>query len=189
MSAQDEKLMFACPLIAFVPIVALSCTIVAPQKCASAEPPQSDEEARTEFGNWLHLAAARRKLVLIIDGLDHLDAAQGAHELDWIPSRLPENVRLIVACRDGASARAVTKLGWQTVAVHPLDHRGGTSERETLIRDFLLLYGKEMDRPRAMRLATTRPYCLTSSSYVHSGFSSGITVCDFGVMALVMVPL
>ncbi|XP_060597437.1 NACHT and WD repeat domain-containing protein 2-like [Ruditapes philippinarum] len=49
------------------------------------------------FKKLLTYASKEKPLVLILDSLDQLSGAHGAHQLAWLPTTLPPNVRLIVS--------------------------------------------------------------------------------------------
>lgn len=49
------------------------------------------------FKKLLCCATEEKPLVLILDSLDQLSGADGAHQLTWLPTTLPSNVRLIVS--------------------------------------------------------------------------------------------
>ena len=53
---------------------------------------------RRAFANHL-LVGAHRKIILVIDALNQLET--GLRDLDWLPSRLSQNVKLIVSFRRG----------------------------------------------------------------------------------------
>ena len=55
------------------------------------EIPSDPVELRNAFGNWLYMAAAVSRYVLLIDGLNNLEDLYGAAELLWLPSELPPN--------------------------------------------------------------------------------------------------
>src|SRR5206468_1846544 len=49
---------------------------------------------------WRFSSEAGRRLVLVLDGIDQLDAADHAHTLHWLPERLPPGVALVASCVD-----------------------------------------------------------------------------------------
>lgn len=68
--------------------------------CSITEPVPDDAKALVEaFPFWL-AKGGDRGLILVIDGLDHLDPA--SHPLDWLPLDIPSNIRLIVSTTIGS---------------------------------------------------------------------------------------
>jgi len=41
---------------------------------------------------------SKRRIVLVIDGLDKIDARENAHDLVWLPPTFPKSVRVILSC-------------------------------------------------------------------------------------------
>jgi len=71
----------------------------------------------TEFGRWLYIAGNRSKFTLIIDNLDQISG----REINWLPTRVPENVRIIAASSPGNIPEILKARGWQAVEIPPLD--------------------------------------------------------------------
>ena len=113
------------------------------------EIPDSPEALRPAFANLLHMAAARGRLVLLIDALDQLEDRQGARELLWLPPQVPAEVRLILSTLPGASLDELTKRGWPTLTVEPLQ----PAERRELIAGYLAQYTKRLSGEHVQRLA------------------------------------
>ena len=116
-----------------------------------------DDNALTpEFANILEMVARQRRVVIVIDGLDQLDDRAGALDLEWLPEKIPVNIRLIVSTSDGplldARARrviaAVRRRGWQTAAVGPFD----AEARRVFIDSYFASFGKHLDTLGARRL-------------------------------------
>lgn len=67
--------------------------------------PDDDEAAgpRVDRRKWPHLlaaAGARGRVVLVLDALNQLDSSADPLWLDWLPRRLPANIRVIVSAVD-----------------------------------------------------------------------------------------
>lgn len=59
--------------------------------------PADYRELVRDFPERLALASADRPVILFLDALDQLSAAEGARSLSWLPSELPPGVRVIVS--------------------------------------------------------------------------------------------
>ncbi|MBI4641712.1 MAG: DUF4062 domain-containing protein, partial [Candidatus Tectomicrobia bacterium] len=136
------------------------------------EIPDKPDELRMAFANWLHMAAAKGRVVLILDALNQLEDRDGAPDLVWLPPVLPENIRLIVSTlpaekRKDFTAEDAEKLkeqirsrpleelkrrGWNTLTVEPLNQ----SERKVFIKDYLKQYVKELDTVQTERIAAAQ---------------------------------
>jgi tetratricopeptide (TPR) repeat protein len=115
--------------------------------------PDDPRLLREALVEWLHAAAARSRVVLIIDGVDQLDDRDGAHELAWLPSELPPQVRLVVSAGSGRPLTVLRERGWPTLLVQPL----GVEERTRLIRDHLGQAGKSLAPAQVRRIAAAEP--------------------------------
>ena len=71
--------------------------------------PGDYEELIEEFPKRLALAAQEKPLILFIDALDQLSDANNARNLTWLPSELPENVKLVVSTLPGECYEALKK--------------------------------------------------------------------------------
>ncbi|MEI8334739.1 MAG: tetratricopeptide repeat protein, partial [Chloroflexota bacterium] len=104
----------------------------------SLEIPDDPEALRLAFANALHMAAARGRLVLVLDALDQLDDRDGAPDLAFLPPVIPPGVRLLLSTLPGRPAEAVASRGWPTHPVAPLTQ----AERGQLIDVYLAGYAK-----------------------------------------------
>ncbi|MEW6386513.1 MAG: tetratricopeptide repeat protein [Thermodesulfobacteriota bacterium] len=115
--------------------------------------PDQPDALRLAFANFLSMAAAQGKVVLIIDALNQLEDKDGAPDLVWLPPVLPANVRLILSTLPGRPLDVLTKRGWPALTVEPLE----VPERRRLIRQYLDQYRKELSTPELERLAAAPP--------------------------------
>ncbi|MFH2057647.1 MAG: tetratricopeptide repeat protein [Pseudomonadota bacterium] len=103
--------------------------------------PDKPEELRSQFPNWLSMAAAQGGLVLVLDALNQLEDKDNAAELLWLPEFIPPEVRLIVSTLPGQSLDALEKRDWPTMEVQLLE----PDERQQLITEYLReLYSKSL---------------------------------------------
>src|SRR5207244_2486186 len=65
--------------------------------------PEDAEILRSVFAECLQQAAAKKKVVIILDAVDQFDSAVCASRLSWLPVELPPNVRFILSTPDGTS--------------------------------------------------------------------------------------
>ena len=112
--------------------------------------PYANDNLRSAFANWLHMAAAKGRVILVIDALNQLEDEDGAPDLIWLPPKVPANVRLILSARPSRALNALKKRGWTSLAIQPLD----VNERKQLIQDFLQQYSKKLSFERIERIAT-----------------------------------
>ena len=114
--------------------------------------PDKPDELRSAFANWLNMAAARGRVVLILDALNQLEDRDGAPDLVWLPPVIPGNVRLVVSTLSGRPLEELTRRGWPALQVKPLEE----GEREQLIGQYLKeLHRKELSDERVRRIAAT----------------------------------
>ncbi len=113
--------------------------------------PDDPGALRVRFADALHQAAARGRLVLVVDGLDQLEAREGEDGTGWLPGNLPPAVRLIVSARPGSVLDALAARSWRTLAVAPL----APDERSALIAAHLAQSAKVLEPARAARIAAS----------------------------------
>jgi hypothetical protein len=67
------------------------------------------------------MAAAKGRVVLVLDAINQLEDRDGAPDLVWLPPVLPENVRLIVSTLPAAETVAArsgrTRITWPAAFV------------------------------------------------------------------------
>lgn len=114
------------------------------------EIPKGDSELNDAFANCLQMAAARGRVVLVLDGLNQLahDNA-GALDLTWLPSQIPANVRLVLSAGPGRAYEAARRRGWPILQLEPLPIR----QRLELIGRLLASYGKSLTPSQTARIA------------------------------------
>jgi len=111
--------------------------------------PDQSDALRSAFANWLHIAAAKGRVVLIIDALNQLEDRDGAPDLVWLPPAIPANVRLILSTLPGRPLDDLKKRGWATLQVEPLT----PAESQRLITEYLAQYTKALGPTRIERIA------------------------------------
>jgi len=73
------------------------------------ETPLEYRDLVREFPKRLALATNQKPLILFLDALDQLSAADRARSLTWLPSELPENVSLVVSATPGECMDAMKR--------------------------------------------------------------------------------
>lgn len=111
--------------------------------------PDKPDALRALFANALHMAAARGRVVLVLDALNQLEDRDGALDLVWLPPVIPANVRLIVSTLPGPTLKDLQTRSWPTLQVQPLQ----PAERQQFIVDFLAQYRKTLATDLAARVA------------------------------------
>jgi nephrocystin-3 len=112
--------------------------------------PDKPDELKATFANWLHLVAAKGRMVLIIDALNQLEDRDGALGLFWLPEIIPPNIRLIVSSLPGQSLDELNKRDWSTLEVKPLE----IDERQKLIVDYLKQYSRNLSNQMIEHIAS-----------------------------------
>ncbi len=114
------------------------------------EIPREPEQLAATFANWLHMAAVRGRVIIILDALNQLEDRAGAQDLIWLPSSIPENVRLFLSTLAGRSLDELEKRGWPRFQVQPLS----PEERLQLISEYLAQYSKALDKKVVARIVS-----------------------------------
>jgi hypothetical protein len=96
--------------------------------------PTGYPELVTDFRERLASAGANRPLIVFIDSLDQLPASQGARGLAWLPTPLPEGVRLVVSTRAEDTLETLVRRGAQVEELGPMPSADGRA----LLRRWLM---------------------------------------------------
>jgi len=112
--------------------------------------PDKPDALRMAFANFLHMASAQGRVILIIDALNQLEDRDGAPDLVWLPSVIPENIRLILSTLPGRSLDELNKRDWHKMQIHPLDN----DERIRLINEFLEMHCKKLSKKQIEKIAS-----------------------------------
>ena len=115
----------------------------------TVEVPDDPQKLYATFAGALYQAAARGKVVLVLDALNQMEERSGVQELAWLPPMLPANVRLIVSTLPGKPLNELFRRGWTCVAVYPLR----TEERRRLIAGYLKQSSKALSPEQVTRIA------------------------------------
>ena len=117
------------------------------------EIPANPQALPTAFANFLSVAAARGRLVLIIDGLDQLADRDSVSPLAWLPDAIPAKARLIISAAEGWASEELQRRRWPMMKVDSLK----IGERERLIIDYLgRRYRKKLGEAHVRRIASAR---------------------------------
>ena len=112
------------------------------------EIPDQADDLRMAFANFLNMASAQGRVVLIIDALNQLEDRDGAPDLVWLPLEIPANIRLIISTLSGRPQDEVLRREWQTLQVEALK----PEERWELIDKYLERYSKRLNADRVKRI-------------------------------------
>jgi TPR repeat protein len=91
----------------------VSCDRLAALAGADSVPADADHQMLVDgFAALLDAAAARQRVVVLLDGLDRLERSPEAQGMAWIPKHWPANARLIATAIEGAEATScAVRLG------------------------------------------------------------------------------
>ena len=116
------------------------------------EIPTDSKKVVEAFPLWLAKAAASGRCIIILDALNQLEDRDNAPDLGWLPEYFPENIRVILSTLPGRCLDALTKRGWKTMKIQPLE----MNERKEFIRDYLVQYCQEFNNKRMVRITAER---------------------------------
>jgi len=105
------------------------------------EIPTDVTELRETLPDWLHIAAQKGRVLLILDALNQLEDKQGAQELTWLPMEFPENVQVILSTLPGKTLDSLNKREYPVLFIEPLTRQ----EREKFVSVFLAQYSKQLN--------------------------------------------
>lgn len=103
---------------------------------------------RETFARVLQLLPRDRRIVIVIDAVNQMVGSTG---IDWLPSDLPPNVRVVLSTIDIPPLEAPLPLGTVTLTVTPLSQQ----ERLELTTKYLGRYSKSLGPEEIDRVANT----------------------------------
>lgn len=112
----------------------------------------TDSDAlRLALADAICAAAAQGGVCIVLDGLDELEAGDGAQTLAWLPESIPPEVRLVGSAAEGVVTESWHSRGWRTVELPTLHE----DERTELICRYLRRYGKRLTDSQTVRIAAS----------------------------------
>jgi hypothetical protein len=98
-----------------------------------AEVPTDYQGLSSDFRERLTSAAASRPLIVFLDSLDQLSVSQGARGLAWLPTPLPDGVRMVVSTRPEDTLDTMVRRGAPVETLGPM----GPGDGKELLRRWL----------------------------------------------------
>lgn len=118
---------------------------LAGQLCGAAEVhrevPAQPFALRAFVAEILSTVSKRAEVILIVDGVDHLEDRDAARELRWLPASLAANVRVIASTGEGPALEALRKIGFGLLPMAEIS----PFERAKIIIRRLRHFGKRLD--------------------------------------------
>jgi len=116
------------------------------------EIPDKADALRQAFANWLNMAAARGRVILILDALNQLEDRDGAPDLVWLPPLIPPNVRLVLSTLPGRPFDDISKRAWPKLRIEPFTD----AERQEFIEKYLTQYTKTLGAKQSARIIAAK---------------------------------
>jgi nephrocystin-3 len=117
-----------------------------------ADAPANAEGLRTAICDWVVKAGGKRRVVLVLDAIEHLDTGEaGFAALSWLPDVVAPNVRILASAAGGESLETLRRRGWQVLALPPLS----PGEVRLATNAYLKTFSKKLPNPIVARLETT----------------------------------
>lgn len=110
---------------------------------AIARIPDDWDKLREEFPEVLRQAASQRRVILVIDAVNQLDAAHQAHSMRWLPEEMPGGARAILSVVPGPAFDALQARRTQP-RFCPIGRLNRDDATEIMV-GFLDRYRKELD--------------------------------------------
>ncbi|MCP2033519.1 tetratricopeptide (TPR) repeat protein/transposase-like protein [Planomicrobium sp. HSC-17F08] len=114
--------------------------------------PKGIDLLREQFALALNLAAAKGKVLLVIDAINQLNLQSDAPDLFWLPTILPKEIRLIISTTPGNELKEFEKRNWDILQLEMLS----AETQESIIHNYLSVYGKSLP-PKITKLITRHP--------------------------------
>ena len=95
------------------------------------------------FPDILKLAANARRVVIVIDAINQMDATGNTNTMYWLPYNLPSNVRVLVSSREHPALDTLRRRGKERIREERVE-RLWADDRRAIITAFLERYRKRM---------------------------------------------
>lgn len=141
------------------------CSELAAGASLAREIPTDIDELRKILPEMLEEAAASRRVVLILDALNQLDASHGAMSMTWLPDRLPENARVILSTLPGPALDALgrRRAPPEDHPLHPLTEDDATAIIDQVLKRYRKTLGESQREVLLAKEETGSPlYLLTA---------------------------
>lgn len=102
--------------------------------------PTDYQQLSADFRERLEAVGTGQTLILLLDSLDQLPASQDARGLAWLPTLVPDGVRIVVSTRPGDTLDTMVRRGAQVTELGPLKAADGKS----LLRQWLTEVGRTL---------------------------------------------
>lgn len=119
------------------------------QKChLQIEIPDQPKDLRNAFINALYMVSKTSKLVLVIDSVELLDNADPSLELIWLPTEIPDNIRIIVSTVPGKLVDKLRKRNYKQLRLRSFQE----NECKELITQYLAKYRKQFTQDQISQI-------------------------------------
>ncbi len=117
------------------------CKYIHKQLNIDDEIPEDIEELKQIFPDLLSKVAEHRRILIILDAVNQFEKADNAHNVQWLPQKLPDNVRIVVSTLAGEAhdALMVRRDKPEIAQVGGLDEK----EIKKLVHDYLKEISKD----------------------------------------------
>eukprot|EP01133_Synstelium_polycarpum_P013909 gene13909-16409_t len=117
----------------------------------------SPEKIATEFSTFLafimtHPSLTGRRLIILLDGLNKLDARDSPAEMIWFPRNLPANLKVILSST--STSRPIEVMRKRGATMHPLAPLG-EAERKAMVRLYLARLAKKLSEQQELLIASS----------------------------------
>lgn len=91
----------------------------------------------------------RKRVILVLDGLNKLDDREAAHDLVWLPSTFPKLVRVVISTAPHFVLDVLKKRKSEMMEVKPLEE----GQRKSFTRLYLNLLSKQLDEKLEFKIS------------------------------------
>jgi len=122
--------------------------------------PQKIESPRSLLNAFIQETDPQQPLYLVIDDVDQLRVNENNQQMRWVPTQLPDHVRLILSTDDHKKADILQKADFQQVKLEPLQ----AETVETIAEKYFQFYSKKLPQEQLQKIKlaplNTRPVVL-----------------------------
>ncbi|MBK7214982.1 MAG: tetratricopeptide repeat protein [Bacteroidales bacterium] len=114
--------------------------------------PTTNQQILTQFHYWLNRPNANQKWVLVLDALNQLELEGNAHELNWLPIELPENLSVVMSLTPGEILDVCQKRGYETLFLEKPIYE----YKVEIIKNYLSSYEKSLSHKYLTSIAENK---------------------------------
>jgi preprotein translocase subunit SecA/nephrocystin-3 len=116
------------------------------------EVPVANETLITQFSRWLQKPPLTSRWILVLDAINQMEEDGNAHELNWLPVQLPENMNLILSTVAGPMLEICRRRNYTLLTLT----KPNLIQKIDIVGKYLKYYERELPFETTLRIAQNK---------------------------------